>query len=54
MSRSSEYSHGMPVMLVNAEGCYALWPPFAQIPSGWTVVHETDHRRASFALQQAF
>lgn len=27
------------VVVVNGEGQYALWPDFAAVPAGWTVVH---------------
>lgn len=26
-------------VLVNDEGQYSLWPSFAEVPAGWTVVH---------------
>jgi MbtH protein len=32
--------------LVNGEGQYSLWPAFADVPSGWSVVHGADNRRA--------
>jgi MbtH protein len=32
--------------LVNDEGQYSLWPTFADVPAGWTVVHGPDSRRA--------
>jgi len=25
--------------LINDEGQYSLWPVFAEIPAGWTIVH---------------
>ncbi|HKS46605.1 MAG TPA: MbtH family protein [Amycolatopsis sp.] len=27
------------LVLVNDEGQHSLWPHFAEIPAGWTVVH---------------
>ncbi|GAA4973996.1 MbtH family protein [Pseudonocardia tropica] len=30
---------GVFLALVNDEGQYSLWPEFAEVPSGWTVVH---------------
>jgi MbtH protein len=26
-------------VLTNDEGQYSLWPAFAEVPAGWTVVH---------------
>jgi len=26
-------------VLVNDEGQHSLWPAFAEVPAGWTVVH---------------
>jgi len=33
-------------VLVNAEGQYSLWPAFAEVPAGWTVVFGEDSRQA--------
>ncbi|BBG04347.1 MULTISPECIES: MbtH family protein [Pseudonocardia] len=33
--------------LVNDEGQYSLWPAFAEVPSGWTVVHGPGSRQAA-------
>ncbi|MEO3974464.1 MbtH family protein [Streptomyces sp. CAU 1734] len=33
-------------VLVNAENQHSLWPAFAEIPAGWTVVHGEDSREA--------
>jgi MbtH protein len=32
--------------LVNDEGQYSLWPTFAEIPAGWTVIYGKDTRQA--------
>ncbi|GLK09339.1 MbtH family protein [Streptosporangium carneum] len=32
--------------LVNAEGQHSLWPVFADVPAGWSVVHGPDARDA--------
>ncbi|WP_236789557.1 MbtH family protein [Amycolatopsis sp. GM8] len=32
--------------LVNDEGQYSLWPTFAEVPSGWTIVFGEDSRQA--------
>ncbi|ONI81175.1 MbtH family protein [Actinosynnema sp. ALI-1.44] len=33
-------------VLVNDEGQHSLWPEFADVPAGWTVVHGPDTRQA--------
>ncbi|MFF8960217.1 MbtH family protein [Streptomyces sp. NPDC014894] len=33
-------------VLVNAENQHSLWPVFAEVPAGWTVVHGEDSRQA--------
>lgn len=33
--------------LVNDEGQYSLWPTFAEVPSGWTIVHGPGSRQAA-------
>lgn len=33
-------------VLVNDEGQHSLWPTFAEVPAGWTVVHGADNRQA--------
>jgi MbtH protein len=30
---------GVFYALINDEGQYSLWPTFAEVPVGWTVVH---------------
>ncbi len=35
--------------LVNDEGQYSLWPSFAAVPDGWTVVHGPGDREACLA-----
>lgn len=30
---------GVFLVLVNEEGQHSLWPEFAEVPAGWTVVH---------------
>jgi MbtH protein len=34
-------------VLINDEGQYSLWPVFAEVPAGWSVVHGEDSREAS-------
>jgi MbtH protein len=36
---------GVFSVLVNDEGQHSLWPDFAQIPAGWTVVHGPSTRQ---------
>jgi MbtH protein len=36
----------MFVVLVNDEGQYSLWPVFADVPSGWSVVYGEADRAA--------
>jgi MbtH protein len=33
-------------VLVNAEGQHSLWPSFAEVPAGWSVVYREDTRAA--------
>ncbi|MDG9719803.1 MbtH family protein [Streptomyces sp. DH24] len=33
-------------VLVNDEGQHSLWPAFAEVPAGWTVVYGEDSRQA--------
>ncbi|WP_067510283.1 MbtH family protein [Actinoplanes sp. TFC3] len=38
---------GTYLVLVNDEGQHSLWPSFAEVPAGWTVVlPETDRQSA--------
>jgi MbtH protein len=37
---------GRFVVLVNDEGQHSIWPAFAEVPAGWTVVHPEDGRQA--------
>ncbi|MER6346585.1 MbtH family protein [Streptomyces sp. NPDC001595] len=34
------------LVLANDEGQHSLWPAFADVPEGWTVVHPEDTRQA--------
>jgi MbtH protein len=46
MSNPFEDENGTYRVLVNDEGQHSLWPAFADVPSGWQVVHEEDTRQA--------
>ncbi|MEV6345240.1 MbtH family protein [Actinoplanes sp. NPDC051851] len=37
---------GQFFVIVNNEGQHSLWPDFAVVPAGWTVVHGADTRSA--------
>jgi MbtH protein len=34
------------LVLVNDENQHSLWPAFAEVPDGWTVVHGPANRQA--------
>ena len=34
------------LVLINAEGQHSLWPGFADVPDGWTMVHGESGRQA--------
>lgn len=38
--------HGTFYALVNEEAQYSLWPSFAAVPAGWTVVHGAQSRQS--------
>jgi len=37
---------GTFLVLRNEERQHSLWPSFAEVPAGWTVVHPEDSRQA--------
>ncbi|THA51681.1 MbtH family protein [Streptomyces sp. A1136] len=39
MTDPSEGPQDRCLVVVNDEGQHALWPAFARVPAGWTVVH---------------
>lgn len=39
--------------LVNDEAQYSLWPTFADVPAGWTVVHGPGTRQAALEFVEA-
>lgn len=39
-------AEGRFLVLVNDEGQHSLWPSFAAVPGGWTVVLEENTREA--------
>lgn len=40
---------GTFLVLANDEGQHSLWPAFAEVPRGWTIVHDRDTREACLA-----
>jgi MbtH protein len=41
------------VVLVNDEAQYSLWPVFANVPPGWTVIYGENDRRSCLAYIKA-
>ncbi len=46
MTNPFDDADGTFLVLVNDEGQHSLWPAFAAVPAGWTVVHDRDTRQA--------
>lgn len=46
MTNPFEDETGTFYALVNDEGQYSLWPSFAEVPAGWTVVYGEATREA--------
>ena len=46
MSNPFEDADGSYYVLVNDEGQHSMWPAFADVPAGWTVVFGVDTREA--------
>jgi MbtH protein len=44
---------GRFVVLVNDEGQHSLWPIFADVPPGWTVVYGENDRHSCLAYVEA-
>ncbi|OAA24378.1 MbtH protein [Frankia sp. EI5c] len=40
-------------VLVNDEGQHSLWPSFAAVPAGWTVVHGEESRQSCLDYVEA-
>lgn len=49
MTNPFDDEDGTFLVLVNDEGQHSLWPSFAEVPAGWSVVHGEDTRAASLA-----
>ncbi|PAZ15239.1 MbtH family protein [Streptomyces sp. SA15] len=39
-------AEGRFLVLVNDEGQHSLWPSFAKVPGGWTIVFDENTREA--------
>ncbi|MEZ7004819.1 MbtH family protein [Streptomyces sp. SCSIO 75703] len=46
MTNPFEDEDGVYLVLANDEDQHSLWPAFADVPAGWTVVHGEDTRAA--------
>lgn len=47
MTNPFENPDGTYLVLVNDEAQYSLWPSFAEVPDGWTVVLSDSTREAA-------
>jgi MbtH protein len=48
-----EDENGVYLVLVNNEVQHSLWPAFIEAPSGWSIVHPADTRKACLAYIEA-
>ncbi|WP_262697932.1 MULTISPECIES: MbtH family protein [Streptomyces] len=46
-------TEGRFLVLVNDEGQHSLWPAFAEVPGGWTIVFDEDTREACLEFIEA-
>ncbi|MFJ4851717.1 MULTISPECIES: MbtH family protein [unclassified Streptomyces] len=46
MSNPFDNADGTFLVLVNDENQHSLWPEFAEVPAGWTVVHPADTKQS--------
>ncbi|MBP2320249.1 MbtH protein [Kibdelosporangium banguiense] len=53
MSNPFDDPDGTFKVLVNDEGQHSLWPDFADVPAGWTVVHGPGPRRSCLDYVEA-
>lgn len=44
---------GRFLVLVNDEGQHSLWPSFAEVPGGWTIVLDENTRQACLDFIEA-
>lgn len=45
MTNPFDDDNGRFTVLINEEGQHSLWPSFAGVPAGWTIVHDNDSRQ---------
>jgi MbtH protein len=45
MTNPFEDEKGVYLVLINDEGQHSLWPSFAEVPAGWTIVKEESSRK---------
>lgn len=50
MTNPFDNEDGSFFVLVNDEGQHSLWPAFAEVPDGWTVVHGEAPRQECLAF----
>ncbi|MER7463215.1 MbtH family protein [Streptomyces sp. NPDC097981] len=48
MTNPFDDQDGTFLVLVNEENQHSMWPQFADVPAGWTVVHGPDTHAACF------
>lgn len=53
MTNPFDDAEGRFLVLVNSEDQHSLWPSFAQVPPGWTVVFGEDTREACLAYVES-
>jgi MbtH protein len=46
-------TEGRFLVLVNDEGQHSLWPSFAEVPGGWTIVFDENTREACLDFIEA-
>ncbi|WP_329549435.1 MbtH family protein [Streptomyces sp. NBC_01356] len=46
-------TEGRFLVLVNEEGQHSLWPSFAEVPGGWTIVFNENTREACLDFVEA-
>ena len=46
MTNPFEDEDGIFHVLINDEGQHSLWPSFAEVPKGWSIIHKANNRSA--------
>ena len=47
MTNPFDDQDGRFLVLANDDGQHCIWPVFAEVPAGWSVVHGEDSRQGS-------